>query len=71
MRYFSDKRPELVSTIATINYGGHFPAGTSYRSLMHYVQMYKSGELKMYDYGDRNLEKYGQDKPPLYPLERI
>lgn len=37
MRYFSDKRPELTSNLAVVNYGGHYPAGTSFRSIHHYM----------------------------------
>ena len=36
LKYFTDSRPELCSQRAIINYGAHFPAGTSYMSLEHY-----------------------------------
>ncbi|KYB25016.1 lipase member M [Tribolium castaneum] len=40
--------------------------------VLHYTQIYKSGgHLLMYDYGDKNLELYGQKEPPLYPLDKI
>ena len=72
MRYFSDKRPELTSNLAVVNYGGHYPAGTSYRSIQHFIQIYQTGEVKMYDFGEKkNKKKYGQEKPPDYPLEKI
>lgn len=36
LKYFTDSKPELCSQKAIINYGAHFPAGTSYKSLDHY-----------------------------------
>ena len=46
-------------------YMGHFPAGASTQSLMHYAQMLKSKTWKLYDWGKKtNNEKYGQDTPP-------
>jgi hypothetical protein len=60
MRYFSDKKPELTSPLAAVNYAGHYPAGSSFRSINHYMQMFKTGEIKMYDHGAaKNKKKYG------------
>lgn len=40
-------------------YARHVPAGTSWKVLNHYGQMYSSGEFKMYDYGQSgNQAKY-------------
>ena len=39
---------------------GHFPHGTSTRSLNHLGQLIKTGEFREYDYKkNKNLEKYG------------
>jgi lysosomal acid lipase/cholesteryl ester hydrolase len=41
-------------------YEGHFPAGSSMRSLDHYGQMFKSHNFEMFDFGEkRNQERYG------------
>ncbi|XP_075530048.1 lipase member M-like [Dermacentor variabilis] len=49
----------------------HFLIGTSYQNLRHIVQMYRSKNFLMYDYGSsKNKELYGQRKPPAYPVER-
>ena len=37
VRYTSDCQPELTSSKALMNYGGHFPAGSSYKSMMHFL----------------------------------
>lgn len=52
---------------------GHFPHGTSIRNINHMGQLISSGEFQFFDYGKKklNMEKYGQRKPPLIPLERI
>lgn len=41
---------------------GHFPHGTSARSLNHFGQLIQSKEFRLYDYGKKeNIKKYGQD----------
>jgi lysosomal acid lipase/cholesteryl ester hydrolase len=51
---------------------GHFPHGTSARSLNHLGQLIKTGEFREYDYKKKkNIEKYGAPKPPFVPLEDI
>lgn len=42
VQYFSDSKPELTSSVALINYGGHFPAGSSYKSFEHFHQVYET-----------------------------
>ncbi|KAL3174077.1 hypothetical protein MRX96_011818 [Rhipicephalus microplus] len=50
----------------------HYPIGTSYKNLRHFVQIYRTGRFAMYDYGFlKNIEKYGKAVPPNYPVERI
>ena len=51
---------------------GHFPHGTSTRSLNHFGQLVKSNQFQFFDYGKKqNIEFYGQEKPPLIPIENI
>ena len=51
---------------------GHFPAGSSTRTLLHYAQCVKSGEFRKYDFGKKkNQEVYGQKDPPLYDLSKV
>ncbi|XP_037525982.2 gastric triacylglycerol lipase [Rhipicephalus sanguineus] len=46
--------------------------GTTVQNLWHYYQMYKAKNFVMYDHGAKeNLQRYGQEAPPAYPLERI
>lgn len=47
----------------------HVPAGGSVKTVMHYIQLVKSGFFKMFDYGaDNNQLKYDNDSPPSYNL---
>ena len=61
VKYFTDSKPELCSQKAIINYGAHFPAGTSYKSLEHYRQIFDKKEFRLYDYGTetKNQHFYG------------
>lgn len=64
----------MCSSITLANYGGQFPAGTSFKSFDHFRQIHLSKEFKMYDYGspEANGKQYGgQAVPPSYPIERI
>jgi len=53
----------------------HTPAGASSKTLVHYAQEMSSHndyEFCMYDFGKReNRERYGQDTPPVYSIEKI
>ncbi|XP_026468940.1 lipase 1-like [Ctenocephalides felis] len=43
------------------------PAGVSFRQVLHYMQIYMSGQLQGFDYGpEGNMEKYKQPEPPVY-----
>ena len=57
IKHASDARPELASPLALINYAGHFPAGTSVKSLEHFTQLVDTNEFQMYDYGTAELNK--------------
>ncbi|CDW90338.1 ab-hydrolase associated lipase region family protein [Stylonychia lemnae] len=53
-------------------YFGHFPAGTSVRSLNYYGQIRGYGEFMRYDYGkDGNILNYGQETPPIIDITKI
>ena len=69
----ADSKPELMSKKGYANYGKLFPAGTSVQCLEHFQQLIISGEFKKFDYGnkEKNLEKHGQEKPPLYEISNI
>lgn len=68
---------------STINYEAYgyqansHPAGFSMKCIVHYAQFIKEGRnnpvFKKFDYGSKakNMAKYGQEHPPLYPLEDI
>lgn len=52
--------------------GGHFPAGTSLNSLIHYAQILKAKQFQYYDYGKNgNEDHYGQKTPPIIPIQNI
>ena len=82
-----EAKPQLVSKRAAANVGSHFPGGGSWKQLEHYRQIWLSGEVKMFDYDDynkllkknpnkiyslkTNMKVYGQEKPPIYPIDQI
>ncbi|KAK7076518.1 hypothetical protein SK128_021905 [Halocaridina rubra] len=50
----------------------HTPAGTSARTLHHFLQGIQSGNFGMYDFGKNgNIEAYGQTEPPSYQLNKV
>ena len=51
-------------------YTAHFPAGTSVKNMLHYGQLVRSGFFRMYDYGVKNVEHYGDYEPPSYDLKK-
>ena len=51
---------------------GHFPSGSSTKNTVHFDQYVKHGKFQMFDYGERNNQRYyGQKTPPQYNLENI
>lgn len=53
-------------------YEANFPVGSSSKTTLHYTQIYKAQNLVRFDYGKtENLRRYSQEKPPVYPLEKI
>ncbi|KAL1477996.1 hypothetical protein MTO96_002578 [Rhipicephalus appendiculatus] len=64
--------PEQVNSTRMPVILAHYPIGTSYKNLRHFVQVHRTGRFAMYDYGLlKNLEKYGKIVPPDYPVEKI
>lgn len=50
----------------------HLPAGAATKQFAHYGQGVVSTDFRQFDYGTRvNLERYGGEVPPSYPLHRI
>ncbi|XP_042218607.1 lipase 3-like [Homarus americanus] len=50
----------------------HTPAGTSVRTVTHYLQEARSGKFQKYDFGTLgNLRQYGSLSPPSYNLSRV
>lgn len=53
-------------------YGSHSPSPTSIMNLIHFVQIYKSGNFSTFDYGpEMNEIKYGSKINPVYDLKGI
>jgi len=50
----------------------HYPAGTSLKSINHFLQVYRSQKFVQYDYGkEANMFVYKQIEPPEYDLSII
>ncbi|XP_077553276.1 lysosomal acid lipase/cholesteryl ester hydrolase-like [Haemaphysalis longicornis] len=53
-------------------YEANLPVGSSSQTILHYTQIYRAQNLVRFDYGrTENLRRYSQEKPPVYPLEKI
>jgi lysosomal acid lipase/cholesteryl ester hydrolase len=72
MYLITDEDPSLNDPDRTPVYLGHFPSGTSLRSLDHYGQILNSKQFQRMDYGSsKNNQVYGQQKPPVINLTNI
>ncbi|XP_011705791.1 PREDICTED: lipase 3-like, partial [Wasmannia auropunctata] len=50
----------------------HFPAGSSTKTLVHYLHEVQSGKFRQYDYGpEKNQLIYNATEPPEYNLANI
>ncbi|XP_065307857.1 lipase lipl-1-like isoform X3 [Dermacentor albipictus] len=50
----------------------HYAIGTSYQNLRHFIQNKREKNFLMYDYGTfENKQRYGQEEPPAYDVDRI
>lgn len=53
-------------------YTSHFPAGTSTKNMLHYMQLINTGLFQKYDFGFLgNILKYTSAKPPEYDVSAI
>ncbi|NWH60263.1 LIPM Lipase, partial [Geococcyx californianus] len=50
-------------------YLSRFPDSTSLKTVLHWRQIYQTGEFKYYDYSSDNMLHYNQTTPPIYVLE--
>ncbi|ETN77976.1 hypothetical protein NECAME_10652 [Necator americanus] len=51
---------------------GHLPSPSSALNLLHWAQVMRFHELRRLDHGkSRNMEIYGQEKPPMFNLSQI
>ena len=68
----SDEDPTLNDQDRTPVFLGHFPSGTSLRSIQHYAQILQAKKFQRMDFGRTTNQKlYGQDTPPIINLENI
>jgi hypothetical protein len=55
-----------------LTYYSNFPLGIAVNELIQISQYGLSGNFQKFDYGtDANMEKYGQERPPQYDLNRF
>ncbi|XP_034826915.1 lipase 1-like [Maniola hyperantus] len=63
--------PELEPRFSQVS-SAHFPAGTSSRSIVHFLQVGYRKEFAQYDYGkEANVKYYNSSEPPVYRLDRV
>lgn len=68
----TDEDPTLNDAGRTPVYLGHFPSGTSLRSLDHYGQILNAKKFQRMDYGStKNKQLYNQATPPVIDLQNI
>ena len=72
IKLLADDNPKEVNQESLNGFMAHMPAGSSFKTIKHYKQLMKAKQFEYFNYGKMvNLEKYGQDSPPLIPLENI
>lgn len=53
-------------------YLGHYPSGTSLKSINHFGQLMETGRMQKYDYGtEKNIEVYGSEIPTQVDITKI
>ncbi|XP_063163536.1 lipase member M-like [Candoia aspera] len=52
-------------------FASHLLGCTSTKTLLHWKQVYETGQFKEFDYGSKNMEKYNQTTPPLYDIRSM
>lgn len=64
--------PEYDSYEALTLISHHYPAGANIFTALHYSQLRTSGRFHFTDYGtEENIELYGSEIAPDYPIEDI
>ncbi|XP_026575703.1 lipase member M-like isoform X2 [Pseudonaja textilis] len=63
--------PEVLIKSRSDVYISHFPDYTSVKHIIHLGQVMKSGLLRYFDYGLKNIDIYHQKTPPFYRIEDI
>lgn len=68
-----DSLRDNVNRTRLSTYFSHLPAGTSVMNIAHWAQMVRTGRFEMLDMGtpENNMERYGQDSPPMYPISNL
>lgn len=70
----SDRDPELIDVSQVGTYLKNYPAGSSVKCFEHFLQLIdeKKPVFRKFDYGKKkNLERYGQDSPPIYDISKV
>ncbi|XP_077498498.1 gastric triacylglycerol lipase-like [Amblyomma americanum] len=65
--------PSAMANLSRFHvYLHQIPAGTSWKNLLHFAQIVRTGKFCKYNYGAyKNKKRYGQALPPCYTLEKI
>mmetsp|Transcript_2133 Transcript_2133/g.2435 ORF Transcript_2133/g.2435 Transcript_2133/m.2435 type:complete len:418 (-) Transcript_2133:81-1334(-) len=72
IQMISDEDAGLDNQKRISNFMGHYPAGTSLKSLDHFAQIVRAKKFQKYDYGsEKNMEVYGQKTSPEYDLSKV
>ena len=72
IQFISDEDAGLDNQKRISNFMGHYPAGTSLKSLDHFAQIVRAKKFQRFDYGKReNKKRYGQPTPPEFDLSKI
>ncbi|CAG9562215.1 unnamed protein product [Danaus chrysippus] len=59
--------PDFFKDVAS-----HFPSGSSWKSIGHYIQVGYRKEFALYDYGSQiNVKVYNTSAPPAYDLSKV
>ena len=67
------KNPNLIDYSRMDKFLARAPSGCSVKSFEHYSQLMFDEKIQFhkFDYGQKNLEKYGQRTAPVYDLSKI
>ncbi|CAF4850998.1 unnamed protein product [Pieris macdunnoughi] len=71
MNLFSGSENSLVDKSMLPVIYGHYPSTSSTLQFIHYGQLINSGRFCRFDFGDKNILKYGDILPPNYDLSNV